>query len=94
MSIFLLLYTYCVTHPKYRVLFHAEYSGRQVRLTAYRHLMPRLTVRGAVRPPDLRVHGIVHHGQGNFNFTFSSTFIHGVDSSLNVMAHCDAREGK
>ena len=36
MSIFVLLYTYSVTHPKYRVLFQAEYSGRQVRLTAYR----------------------------------------------------------
>ena len=67
MSTFTLLCTYPVTHPKYRVLFHAEYSCRQVRLTAYRHLIPRLTVRGAVRPPDLRVHGIVHYGQGNFN---------------------------
>jgi hypothetical protein len=65
----------------YWVLFHVEYSGRQVRLTAYRHLIPRLTVRGAVRPPDLRVHGIVRHGEGNFNFGFSSTFIRGVDSS-------------
>jgi len=37
MSIFVLLYTYSVTHPKYRVLFHAEYRGRKVRLTAYRH---------------------------------------------------------
>jgi hypothetical protein len=39
--------------------------------TAYLHLMPRLITRTAVRPPDLRVPGIVHHGQGNFNFNFS-----------------------